>query len=364
MRAWKRLVRVGGELIGTKTWIVYGREAATGQPLSMFFAGTAENKSYITNLVFRDSATEVYNGCKPFWSLLTQLDANKCKCSLAVIEAHTILKALLKREQDLFVPVWLDSYVETPLEARNRSSVSSIKTIEKNRLTYSTTKSADAIRDFYASMYLPTIQSRHGDSALIAPFEDVEKALDAGHCELLQISKDGQAIGGVLILTDHSPPRLWLCGVRDAKPDHWKAGALAGVYLFSSQHLAKSGATTMALGGTRAFLSDGILFYKSKWGAMFKPRGVRGFLIRPLQLNAGSKGFLLNSPMLDWTGGVLTRVAFADAEVMTEGELRKLKCALPEVPDSNECRVLYPNETSGSFEPVKVLPTRKQRGRS
>jgi hypothetical protein len=348
-----RVSRLFLELFRTDAWIIHGCEARSQSPLSILYAGDPTHKSYIARLVFGDSRSEVHVGKKSIWAL-RKLVKKDNDYSLAVIEGHALHVALFKDRHDLFIPMWLESQIETPVTARNRSSVSSLKSIEKNGLTYSVTTAPDQLRDFYYNMHLPTIRGRHGDGAFLDTIQTIMDPVACGDCELLSVQQGNESIAGVLILKNENPPKLWKCGVRDASPLYFKAGGMAGVYAFSSQHLHAHGHATMNLGGTRAFLSDGILFYKTKFGARFRPQGTRGFVLKPLSFSKGLESFLTRNPMLYRDGGLISGAIFTDNENMSPAQLRKAIDAIPEVPDLHRLDVFRLCKATGQLQRLQA----------
>ena len=176
--------------------------------MSILYVGDPTHKSYIARLVFGDSKNEVHIGKKSIWALRKLVKKKGNDYALAVIEGHALHVALFKDRHDLFVPMWLESHVETPVTARNRSSVSSLKSIVKNGLTYSVTTAPDQLRDFYYNMYLPSIRGRHGDGAFLDTFQTIMDPVTRGDCELLSIQQGNESIAGVLILKNENPPKL------------------------------------------------------------------------------------------------------------------------------------------------------------
>lgn len=350
-----RVSRLLLELVRTDAWVIHGREASSGEPLSILYAGDAMHKSYVARLMFGESKTEVHLGKKPIWNLRKLVENDGHDCSLAIIEGHALHVALLKNKDDLFVPMWLEAHLEIPIVARNRSSVSSLKSIEKNGLTYTMTTAPDQLRDFYCNMYLPAIRGRHRDGAFLDSFQEIMGPVERGECELLSISKGDEAIAGVLILNNETPPKLWKCGVRNADPKLFKAGAMAAVYAFSSRHLHEYGHDVMNLGGTRAFLSDGILFYKAKFGAGFRPQGPRGFILKSLSYSKGLENFFTHNPMLCLDGGKLGGAVFVDNDdVKDSAKLRKTIGAVPEVTDIDRLDLFHLCKASGRAQQIQV----------
>jgi hypothetical protein len=66
------------------------------------------------------------------------------------------------------------------------------------------------------------------------------------------------------------------------------------------------------LGGSRAFLRDGVLQFKKKRGLRVVGNSNRGFLIRPLSASAGLKGFLLRNPFIYIDQGKLHGAVFVE----------------------------------------------------
>jgi hypothetical protein len=69
-----------------------------------------------------------------------------------------------------------------------------------------------------------------------------------------------------MALYENGEPRLWSMGVRDGDRRYLKRGALAAVYYFAFRYFTQKGFTNVGLGLSRAFLNDGVLRYKAKWG--------------------------------------------------------------------------------------------------
>lgn len=345
-----RVSRLSREIFCTDAWIIHGCEAVSGEPLKILYAGDPMHMSYISHLVFGERSSATHIGKKSIWALRKLVKSGGNDCSLAMIEGHALHVALFKGEHDLFIPLWLDSHVETPVTGRNRSSISSLKSIEKSGLTYTITTAPEDLRDFYYNMHLPSMRGRHGDGAFLDPFQKIMEPVTRGECELLSIRMGDEAIAGVMILKNETPPELWKCGVRDANPAYFKAGGMAGVYAFSSQYLHAQGHAVMNLGGTRAFLSDGVLFYKTKFGARFSTRGTRGFVLKPLSFSKGLESFFTHNPMLYREGKQISGAIFVGSKDLSPAQLKKAIDAVPEVPEMHRLDVFRLCEATGQLQ--------------
>jgi hypothetical protein len=130
--------------------------------------------------------------------------------------------------------------------------------------------------------------------------------------ELLFVKRGAESVSGLLLLYESQGPFLWCLGVKQGDEDYVKAGALAALYHFSFQHLRAQGYRQVNLGATRAFLKDGVLQFKRKWGLRLKDRRGVGFLIMPMCPTAGGQSFLVNNPFLYDNNGEWCGACFLD----------------------------------------------------
>ena len=68
-------------------WIITGKEIKSKQELSIFYAGSKENRNYIINLIFDKPYKENYIGKMWIWGVLKKIKEKILNCSLMVVEA-------------------------------------------------------------------------------------------------------------------------------------------------------------------------------------------------------------------------------------------------------------------------------------
>ena len=144
-------------------------------------------------------------------------------------------------------------------------------------------------------MYVPHITRIHGNKSFLVPYHEIkEKAKD---CELLLIKNNKEYIAGLLIRYDSKKniPRLWQLGIKDGNLVYVKAGAMGALYYYALNHLKEKGYKKVNFYLSRAFLNDGVLQYKKKWGFQVLPlrltRAVPWFMVKPLSNTTGTKRF-------------------------------------------------------------------------
>jgi hypothetical protein len=119
----------------------------------------------------------------------------------------------------------------------------------------------DLFRDH---MVIPYVQERFGDEAWVPP-EGYLRAVRS-RARLLFALRDGRRVSGACLVVGGR--RVWtpLLGVLDGDARLLQEGALAALYKFLLEWASDRGAETVDIGRTRPSLSDGIAWYKSKWG--------------------------------------------------------------------------------------------------
>jgi hypothetical protein len=78
--------------------------------------------------------------------------------------------------------------------------------------------------------------------------------------------------------------------------------------------LAKRGHRSLNLGGSRAFLKDGVLQFKRKLGLRLITKSERGFLVKPLSPSTGLKEFFLRNPFIYTHRGRLCAAIFVEED--------------------------------------------------
>jgi hypothetical protein len=309
-----KLLNALTDTASSDVWILDGVEVSTKQPLKAMFAGSCIQKNYIANLAFDGACEELHIGKKYLQQLYYSVMRNTFDCALAIIEGDFVHRVIYQGARDFYVPIWLHGSTHIPLREVNLSLKSDIRRIRKNKLDYTITKAPDQLDDFYNNMYIPTVNARHDDRTIAMDYGQMMQMVRQGHGELLQVTKEGKPIAGMVIRTDKKIPRLWSNGIRDANTVFWKDGAIGATYQFSAQHLESLGHKEMDLWLSRSFLNDGVLQYKRKWNMSVTTHDTRGFIIKPLRMSKGLAGFFAHNPFAHHSQSGLGAGVFINGE--------------------------------------------------
>lgn len=213
-----------------------------------------------------------------------------------------------------FIPQWISGKARIDREAVYTGTTSSrrraIRQLAEGPFHYRVTRDVADLRYFYSEMYLPTIRSAHGESAVLMSFEEARRSLLHGTAELVYISENHRPLAGSLIVYESGHPRLLSMGVLNADKDLFRSGIGGAIYLFSFQHLVDSGFREVDIGRTRPFLNDGTLYYKRRFGLEVTTGTNHGFLFASLNNNDAVKEFLCTNPFIYFYQGALNGVGF------------------------------------------------------
>jgi hypothetical protein len=283
-------------------WIIRGEEVSSKQTLAILFTGNELNKNYLAELAFGSSHVDKHLGSRWLWQVSLKVKNGNFDCSLVITELPEAFRMLFRKKNCFYVPCWISGEIDIPADIlsiikKEDTLQSYLRRIRKHGLQFDITNDMSQFHKFYYDMYLPYANARFGNSAFLAEYDYLKKHFQ--RCDLLLVKKDGEYIAGDLVLNDKESAKLMINGVKDGNLEHLKHGAIAATYHFMIEYLRGRGYKKVNLGGTRAFLKDGVLHYKRKWGLRINGTMMgKGFLISPKLQTAGLQGFLINNPFV------------------------------------------------------------------
>lgn len=294
-------------------WYIEGRERVSGQPLALFYAGHLESKNYILHLAFEDGYVEQSAGMVWLWSAWRRGIESGAHLVVTRLERRHLW--LLGSDRGFDIPCWVGLEVELAAAEARCAHSSSVQTdlrrIRQHGLGIEVTRDPARFKWFYDTMYLPYVLRVHGDRTMPTPWSELEGSLPQS--ELLFVTKGEDRIAGsVLCDMGEGRVRAWLIGVKQGDPAYAKMGAAAALYYLEIQHLLTSGYKVLHYGSTRAFLHDGVLHFKKKYGPALVGSDDCVFHLRVVRGSAGVNGFLANNPFMTHEGDAFYGNFFVD----------------------------------------------------
>lgn len=159
---------------------------------------------------------------------------------------------------------------------------------------------------FYRRMYLPTMDSRHGEEVRGVDWDVARHAL-FGNGVLLFVEQDGQRVAGVLCRLDEdgvdggATLRLRLLGALDGAEEHYRSGAVKAAYFLTMEWAAENGVTLLDFAGGDPFPGNGVFQFKRRFHPLvatpedhFRDRRV---YLRATRDTPAVRDFLAGTPM-------------------------------------------------------------------
>jgi len=317
----KIIIKLMG-IVRPDMWIMTGNETSSGRELGVIYAGLEINKNYIRMLTFGDSFREQHLGRKWLWAAHKLHDKQGHDCSLLVVETPHCSARLSMRLNYLYIPGWVTGEIDIAKEhspifrSRNKSLQSDIRRIKKNNLHFELTRNLLQLHNFYHTMYVPYTTRSHGDRSKIMTYGYIKAEFKKRglFTDLMLIKEGEECIAGILFRCAKDQAKLSTLGVKDGNQDYVEHGAVGAVFYFAIQYLLDKGFTKIDLGGSRAFLKDGVLRYKRKWHQKVSSKKGHAFLLRVLSQTPGLRGFLQNNPFIYKNAAGLEGAVFVDGD--------------------------------------------------
>ena len=172
-------------------------------------------------------------------------------------------------------------------------------------------------------MYLPYITEAHDDEAIVMEYDLIKEEFK--NCDLILVKDKEEYIGGILIRYTGESARLWCIGIKNGNRDYLQRGVVGALYYFSFCYLKDKGFKKVGLGDTRAFLKDGVLQYKKKWGMRIIRASQTGFLVNILSAKNSVKEIFFSNPFIYMDKGKFEGAIFIENDqLISEKDFREI----------------------------------------
>jgi len=292
-------------------WLLEGRERSGGASISVVYLGHQSGLHFVRQLIFGDDVVQRHCGKAWAWNTGRIMDS-EAPDVLFIAEVTERSARALTTPQSFYVPMWVEGRLDIDTAIDRCRRVGNIKEdlrrIRKNRLQYDVTCDERLIEDFHRNMYVPYIRNVYGPAALYHSLQSLQRL--QGSVELLLIRKDDEILAGQILVYEGGDVRTREIGVRNGDRRYLRAGVMGAIYYYGLLHLQGKGFASVGLGGSRAWLNDGVLRFKKKWGMKLGRTWPSGFLLAPRGVTAGTAAFLRQNPFIALRNGGLEGVTF------------------------------------------------------
>jgi hypothetical protein len=284
--------------------ILEGRTREEGHPAKMLLAGDAPWVDYLPERFFGETPACRSIGSFPVWQLTRVVAAHGSATDLTVIRLdRSSARRWLRDPAFLAVPEWIGTRIRVPddLEPLLRSGDSikrDMTLIRRNGFEAEHDQVGEGFEHFYERVYRSYTRNRYGDETYIRSERDLRRRLRRGG--ILWVLHRGERISGALYERAGDELSLLALGTLDGDFALARQGAVAALYYFAMQLAQRIGCITIDLRGCRPSLSDGVLAYKKKWGAVVceKPETYYDWMVRWNRPSSIVREFFSHTPVV------------------------------------------------------------------
>jgi hypothetical protein len=308
-------------------WSIHERDESGAPGLQVLYSGSDSTRNLVVRLAFDHPVEQLFLGRRWLWQINGFIKSLNPANLISIVEMPRSVARFFRKANTVFVPNWVSGEIDITPDIssflKNSSLNSDVRRIRNNHLQYEVSRDHALFDEFYHTMYRPHITQTHGSEAIIDDYLILKQDFHS-RGELLLVTREGERIGGMLIMYVNGRALLWRLGIRDGSMEFIIDGAISALYYYSVLHLQKKGYSHADFGMSRSFVKDGVLQYKKKWGLCLNGKSLVGLRIDLLSRSERVFRFLCNNPFIHLKDGKLYGAVFSEEQGLTEEAVRQL----------------------------------------
>jgi hypothetical protein len=173
----------------------------------------------------------------------------------------------------LSLPLSVDMEMPTPSAFEgpgapwSGSAKANIAKVKRGRFVFDVVDGGEWIQEFHRRMFRPSMRRRHGARAYMDSQGALARYAQAAGGELLRVFRNGQWVAASINQSTLDGYRQIKLGWLDGDEGLLKSGIVSALYWFNFRRAADLGHRRILFGSVEPCLEDGVLLYKSHWGA-------------------------------------------------------------------------------------------------
>jgi hypothetical protein len=345
--------------------ILRGPARPARPPITLVTAGAEPWVRFLTSRYFSSPPQREEVGPVAPWRLPPLLERMGASADLVVALLDRAWSRSFFGPGFLVVPATLGSSGKVPddperaLQA-NPELASDMRRLRRNAFVGEISHSEADLDAFYDSMYVPFMQSRHGEFAFIQPRSGLRRAFRRGG-GIVWIRRGTERIAGGLFQQRRDVLRLSASAIAGGDAASIRAGASAALYFHRIRLAHARGCTRVDFGGSPPILGDGLLRYKRKWGARLnaRPESRSDYLLSWTRPNEHVLDFLAHTPLIFRHRRQLAAVTALDPASADGGRQASQTLRASWMPGLQRVVVMVPRDLAGARASLpESLPTR------
>ena len=328
-------------ILRKEVWLLEAADANDLNNNSVLFIGNTQEMHYISGLFFNDY-TQRLIGRHWLWQVLFPKRKIHKNCSFSVIQTGWKSDKFIRSKRMFCVPTWVFGSVDLTADfdaqlRNNKSAKRNLRKVKNGHFEVEVSSDPLLFEEFYYKMYQPYIYKRYGECAIDMSYNRLKGQFVNGS-EILFVIKESQRIAGTMICYKDDNTVAYELGVRDGDFRWVEQGAISALYFNTINYCRSKGIKKLSLGGSRPFLSDGVLNYKLRnWNMKIDDYSKTFyFLIKQHRQSNFAQDFLSKNPFISLKNGDMVVNTFylkkdKENNVTKDTEAKFIKYGLPKV---------------------------------
>jgi len=315
-----------------EAWKVESGNPDNNSKISIYYVGSHKERHYLGKLFFGNQNKHTFLGRQLIWDAFLHYRREKHLFDIAIIHTKSRLIRDLFPVRSFRLPSWVGGTVDlhknldTSMSLR-KGAKANLRKIQKSPFTMEISQNISGFDDFYYRMYIPFLNQRHEKYAVVESYDDLKQDFMKRKCELLFAKINSQRIAGLMVYYNGNKAVAHKIGVLEGGQRWVNLGVISFLYYKSLKYCAQNGHRHMDMGGSRPFLSDGVLRYKlNNWNMRIKDfTKDKYFILKPLNHRRATKHFLIQNPFISIKKKQLEATIFFEDSKADARFIQKLK---------------------------------------
>lgn len=307
------------------------RGRGKGSPLTVIYIGLPYGKWHLKSTMFLEEPVEI--GKEPVSMRQLNEVVSHLSSDIVVVAAGERVVRALPSQNALILPLYVEQVLDLrgdweDVKKRFRSSGEvrdEFRMLRKYGYSCELTHDGRDLEMYYQTMYLPTMEARHGHNAVVVSWEECQRHFRRGF--LLLLERDGQAVAGGLCRARGETMKFITIGVANADERLMKQGAMGALYISLLRWANQAGYKAFDFLGCPPYPDMGVFQYKRKWGATVSvaPHLRKRVWLRFRRGTPAVRQFLQDNPFITIDeNGDLYGLVFADSAGMKPEDRARL----------------------------------------
>lgn len=287
-------------------FLIQGNERYSGKNLNVIFLDNNNTFSYLHDKLFYGEFKSKKIGKCFIWNVNKYLNNLSVNYDALFIKSDVFFSRFFEKKGFIVIPefVSLTLNISKPIEkivmSFKKSIKEDIRKIKKIGYTFEISTDPKKLKMFYYQMYLPYINKRYGKLSRLSHYEFFRYLLER-NSKLILTKLNDEYLFGALFSIKKDKIITSFAGAMEGKAIYMKSGLGATPYYFLILWAKENGYSSIDFGKSNPFLDDGLLKYKTKWGASIKKTEITSPDIIALKENNSNQGiisFLKNNHLI------------------------------------------------------------------